>query len=331
MQIKKALVTVNYMGWYQDEIQRALAPAEVVWCDGGDDDAVRKGLEGADVAILHADLDKRILEGRDLRWIHCNHAGLNESARREVFERGIVLTGSAGRSGPVLAEHALFFALSLIYHSHAMHEAQKNHQWRGAGDYADDRGLYGKTMGIIGLGFTGRELAARCKALGMRVVGYDRIHMDPPEGVSEMYSLDRGDTIEPLLRTSDIVTLCCRLSDETHHLMNRDTFRMMKPEALLINMARGGVVDSDALLEALRRGVIAGAGSDVFEQEPLPSDSPLWDAPNFVITPHCTPEMPDMPARCVEIIRENVRRFRADESMLNRLEARNVYSYGKGD
>ena len=331
MEIRKALVTVAYNGWYKDAIMKALEPAQIVWCDSRDDKAVLEGVQGADVAILNEDLDKRILTGKDLKWIHCNHAGLNESARQEIFDRNIIVTGSAGRSGPVLAEHVLFFALSLIYHGPAQYEAQKAHKWRGAGDYIDDRGLFGKTMGIVGLGYTGKELALRCKALGMTVIGYDRLDMKNPENVDEFYSMDRGDTVEPLLRKSDIVTLCCRLSDETYHLINSTTIDMMKSSALLINMSRGAVVDSPALVEALRSGRIAGAGSDVFEEEPLPADSIMWDAPNFVMTPHCTPEMPDMPARCVDIIKDNINRYRADFPMRNQLILRDLYSHGKNE
>lgn len=327
MEIKKVLVTVTYRDWHLDKLLEALAPAEITLALPTDDEAVLAGVKGADVAILDADLDDRILTGQNLRWIHCNHSGLNLSARKEIFERNIMVTGSAGRSAPVLAEHALFLTLSLIYRSHAMHDAQRAHKWQGAGNYSEDRGLYGKTMGIIGMGYTGKELAERAKQFHMNVLAYDRYDLPDLENVDEFYCLDKGETIDPLLEKSDILVLCCRLSDETYHLINKEAFAKMKPSALLINMARGPVVDSEALLDALKNKVIAGAGSDVFEQEPLPEDSPLWDAPNFVITPHCTPEMPDMPGRCVDIITENIRRYRADKPMMNQLVPRDVFTH----
>ena len=330
MEIKKVLTTVRYQGWHLQKLIEALAPAQVVVADTQDDAAVRAGMKDADVAILCGDLDDRILEGNCIKWIHCDHSGLNESAREEIFRRGLIVTGSAGRSAPVLAEHAMFFALSLIYHAHAMHDAQRAHIWRGAGDYAQDRGLYGKTMGIIGLGNTGRELAQRAKQFYMNVLAYDRLDIEKPEHVDKFYCMDHGDTIEPLLRDSDILVLCCRLSDETYHLIDANAFQRMKKSALLINIARGPVVDSVALEQALKHGIIAGAGSDVFEQEPLDEESPLWDLPNMIITPHCTPEMPDMTARCLDIICENIRRYRADEPLQNQLIARDVYTHRKG-
>ena len=272
----------------------------------------------------------RILdEGRKLRWVHCDHAGLNNSARPEIFERGLIVTGSAGRSGPVSAEHTFFLALSLIYDSHGLHEAQKAHRWRGIPGYDDRRGLYGKTIGIIGMGFTGPEVAARAKAFGMRVLGYDRRQMLLPTGVDRFYCAERGDTIDELLRESDVVVLSVRLTDETFHLIGEKQLRIMKPTAYLINMARGSVVDEAALAQALHERRIGGAGLDTFEEEPLPASSPLWDAPNTVITPHCTPEMPDLVARSLEIICENVRRYRAGEPMLNALIPRDVYTRGR--
>ena len=182
-------------------------------------------------------------------------------------------------------------------------------------------------MGIIGLGCTGRELAVRAGQFSMRVLGYGRMNMEKPEGVGTFYCMDNGDDITPLLEQSDILVLCCRLSDETYHLIGKEALAKMKPGALLINMARGQVVDSEALSDALKRGVIAGAGSDVFEQEPLPPESLLWDAPNMIITPHCTPEMPDLTARCLDIICENIRRYRAGEPLLNRLVPRDIYTH----
>ena len=187
-------------------------------------------------------------------------------------------------------------------------------------------GLYSKTMGIIGMGFTGKEVAKRAKVFGMTVLGYDRSCEGLPEGVDQMFCADSGDCADELLRRSDVVVLSVRLSDETYHLIDSRAFDLMKNTALLINMARGSVVDEAALAEALRKGRIAGAGCDTFEYEPLSADSPLWDLPNMVITPHCTPEMPDLRAQCLEIICDNIRRYRNGEPMRNQLDFRDVYT-----
>ena len=320
-----ALVTIDYTGQHWEKIEEALRPAKIIRCDPQDDGAIAEALREAEIAILAGDLSDNILEhGKKLKWIHCNHAGINNSSRPEVFERGIMLTSSAGRSGPVLAEHVFYLLLSLIYNSRKIESMQREHIWKNI--YIDSRGLYGKTMGIIGLGFTGREVAARAKAFGMKVLAYDREFKEIPQNTDKIYDASKGDGYDELLRESDVVVLTVRLSDATYHMIDSRAFSIMKKSALLINMARGAVVDETALALALKNGGIAGAGSDVFETEPLRSDSPLWDLPNMIITPHCTPEMPDMPGNCVEIICENIRRFYAGEILINAVDMRDVYT-----
>ena len=218
-EIKTVLTTVAYDGWHWDKLADALYPAKIIRAEKGDKALISEALKEADAAILGSDLDDQILEeGKKLKWIHCDHAGLNFSARPEIFERGIMLTGSAGRSGPVLAEHTFFLALSLIYKIHELSAQQKAHIWGGR-MYVESRGLYSKTMGIIGMGFTGKEVAKRAKVFGMKVLGYDRDYKELPEGVDEMFCADRGETIEQLLRRSDVAVLSVRLSDETYHMV----------------------------------------------------------------------------------------------------------------
>ncbi|HEU5318303.1 MAG TPA: D-2-hydroxyacid dehydrogenase [Chloroflexota bacterium] len=319
------LATVPYAGPHLARLRGAFAPASVTQLRRDDATGIAAALERADVAVLAGDLDERFLRAPRLRWIHCDHAGLNKSARPEVFEKGLLVTSSAGRSSPVLAEHAILFMLALAYRFPAFLEAQRRHQW-GIPDQDSLRGLYGRTVGIVGLGNTGSELAARSKALGMRVLGYRRSDAPPPAGVDQAFSAARGEPLDQLLRESDFVVLAVPLSDATHHLIGERELRLMKPSACLVNMARGAVVDETALLAALREGRIAGAGLDTFEREPLPPDSPLWDAPNALITPHTTPQVPDRTGRSLDIICENVRRYRAGERLLNLLTPTDVYS-----
>lgn len=328
--LNTVLVTVPYTGWHWEKLSGTLSPANILHVDKKDAAGISEALKEADAAILGGDLNDQILhEGVKLRWIHCDHAGLNFSARPEVFERGILLTGSAGRSGPVLAEHTFFLILSLIYDAHGLFEKQRQNIWRDIPGYDDRRGLYGKTIGIIGLGFTGKEVAKRAKSFYMNVIGYSRFCDEMPEGVDKMYSADNGDSVEELLRQSDIVVLTVRLSDETYHLIDKHALSLMKNTAFLINMARGSVVDEAALAEALAKGTIAGAGSDTFEYEPLPQESPLWQLPNMVITPHCTPEMPDLVARSLDIICDNIELYRAGKPLRNQLGRRDVYTKTK--
>ncbi|NHN29019.1 D-2-hydroxyacid dehydrogenase [Paenibacillus sp. S3N08] len=323
--IKTVLTTVDYSGTHLDRLMEAFSPAHVIHVDRRDAAGIASALEEADVALLQGDLDERFLEAPKLRWIHCDHAGLNKSARPEVFEKGILVTSSAGRSAPVLAEHVMFFSLALSYHFPTFYKAQQDHQW-GIPGQDQLRGLYGKTMGILGLGHTGTELALRAKAFNMRVLGYRRSVTDVPANVDKLFCADRGDTFDELLRESDIVALVLPLSNATHHLIGKRELQLMKRSAYLVNLARGAVIDQTALLEALREGSIAGAGLDTFAAEPLPADSPLWDAPRTLITPHCTPAVPDRTARSLDIICRNIAAYRAGEPMMNQLTVKDIYT-----
>jgi phosphoglycerate dehydrogenase-like enzyme len=144
--------------------------------------------------------------------------------------------------------------------------------------------------------------------------------------VDKAYFADKGQGVEELLKESDVVVLAIRLSDATFHLINERTLKLMKSGALLVNLARGSVVDEAALYRALKDKTIAGAASDVFETEPLQKESPLWDLPNFVITPHCTPEVPDLALSGLNIICDNIRLYREGNTLRNLLDIRDVYT-----
>jgi phosphoglycerate dehydrogenase-like enzyme len=319
------VTTVKFTGSHWDRLAQALAGADIRRFASPNDPQFHEALATADVAILAADPDERILRAPRLRWIHVDHAGLNKTARPEAFRSGLAVTGSAGRSAPVLAEHAMFFALALAYQYPAFLDAQRAHQW-GVPGQDKLRGLFGRTMGIIGLGHTGQALAVRAKAFGMRVIAYRRRTTALPPGVDHLLSADAGDTLDPLLDASDFVMLALGLSDATHHLIGARELERIGASGYLINMARGAIVDEVALVDALKRGRIAGAASDAFAVEPLPADSPLWDAPRLLITPHVTPAVPDRTARSLEIICENIRRFRAGEPLQNLLTPEDLYT-----
>ena len=262
------------------------------------------------------DVDPCLLGENSLQWIHCDHAGLNGSARPEVFARGIPVTGAAGRSAPVLAEHCIYFMLQGCYHTKELLHAQENCQW-GVDGMNRWRGLYGRTVGIVGMGNNGRMLADRLHAFGMKILAYDKFPIQGYAYLEAKYCANEGDTLQPLLEQSDFVVLTLSLTDETYHMINRDTLAQMKDGAFLVNMARGGIVCTEDLIDALRSGKLSGAGLDVFEEQPLSPESPLWKMENVYITPHTTPQVPDRAARSIEIIRENARRFENGEPLLN--------------
>ncbi|KOG07566.1 D-2-hydroxyacid dehydrogenase [Streptomyces viridochromogenes] len=325
-EIRRVLATVPYSEAELDRLRAAFAPARLDVASAGDDTAIAEILEHVDVAVIQGDLDHRYVAAPNLRWVHCDHAGLTRSAVPEVFEKGLIVTGSAGRSAAALAQHVFFFALSLTFDAYGLHDQHRRHVWRGLENYDARLSLWGRTMGIIGLGHTGVEVAKLARAFGMRVLAYRRRDAPAPDTVDRQYCAERGDTVEPLLRDSDMVVIAAHLSDETYHLIGGPELKLMKPTACLINIARGAIVDEAALVAALEAGVIAGAASDVFETEPLPPDAPVWDTPNMIITPHMTPRLPDRTQRSLDIITENVRRYRAGEPLLNALEPHHVFS-----
>lgn len=323
--ISSVLATVRYGERNLARLRGIFAGADFIHLDPHDDAGIADALHRVDVAILAADLDPRFLTAPKLRWVHCDHSGLNGSALPEVVNSPLIVTGSAGRSAPALAQHAMFLALSLAYGSAELLDMQRRHVWRGIPAFGDRRCLWGRTIGIVGFGHTGSELARVAQAFGMRVLAYRRSQVASSD-VDHMYSVQAGDGIDALLTEADLVVLCLRLTDETYHLIGERELALMKPSAWLVNLARGPVMDTAALVTALRAGTIAGAGLDVFEQEPLPADAEIWDAPNVIITPHVTVEMPDLAARSLDIIEENARRYRAGRPLLNQLVASDVYT-----
>jgi phosphoglycerate dehydrogenase-like enzyme len=317
---------VPFKGANWDRLVAAIAPARLRVVDPADDAALTSALAEAEVAILSGDIDARYLQAPNLRWVHCDHAGLTRSAMPEVFERGLIVTGSAGRSGPALAEHVMMFALMLGSGYPQFYEAQQRQEWRRAPGMADLRALYGRTMGILGMGFTGRELALRAKAFNMRVLGYRRRDAAVPPGVDRMYSADRGEGIDAILAEADVLALVLNLSDATHRIIGAAQIARMKPSALLINLGRGGLVDTEALVAALNEGRLAGAGLDVTDPEPLPPGHPLWTAKNCLITPHFTAALPDRAGRSLDVICENLARYRAGQPLLNRTMPEDVWT-----
>lgn len=239
-----------------------------------------------------------------VRWLHVGGSGIEHLA---PWPDGVQVTNSAGVLAPFLAETAMAALLSLTTGLHRYARKQRQRDWSPH----RFRPLAGRTLLVVGLGATGGEVALRAKALGMRVVGIRASGAAHPaaEAVYPPSALAR------LLPLADVVSLHVRHTRETHHLMSRGALEKMKPGALLLNSARGGVVDQDALLGALLSGHLGGAWLDVFAVEPLPLDSPLWGLPNVIITPHAADQVADFPARFAQRFCELLPRYLAGEPL----------------
>ncbi|MCR5741148.1 MAG: D-2-hydroxyacid dehydrogenase [Gammaproteobacteria bacterium] len=353
-EIKKVLLTTKYKDENLNKLKEALAPAEIFYHPPIDYNFILKKMsEGAskeevtkyvqdnkaelkrlvkendfDVAIFNSDMDDSILQCKSIKWIHCAHAGVEKSANPEIFERGIIMTTSAGRSAPALAEHVFAFILSLAYDMRYLLANQEKKSWDLGRAYQRRSAIFEKTIGIIGLGHTGSEVAKRAKGFDMHVIGFSR-ELDTPANVDEYYSSGRGETIDELLKRSDYVVLSCSLNDENYHMINKETLSLMKKNACLINLARGGLIDEKALVEALENGVIAGAGLDTVEHEPLVADSPLWTMPNVYITPHTTPAIADKEEKALEYILKNIAAYKDESPMTNVVTKRDMFTKAK--
>jgi len=245
-----------------------------------------------------------------LRWVQCWGAGVERFMSPEFVASPIVLTNARGIYALPIAEHVLAFLLHFARGLGGLVRHQLQHEWARA-SVAEVNGL---TLGIVGLGGIGSEVARRAKAFGMRVLAVRR-RPDRPSPFAE--EVRGSDALPWLLAESDFVALCTALTPQTRHLIAEPELRQMKPTAYLINIGRGGLVDEAALIAALQEGRLAGAGLDVFEREPLPPDSPLWDMPNVLVSPHLAGSSPRSHARLMELFCENLRRYLAGEELRN--------------
>ncbi|MDL2317905.1 D-2-hydroxyacid dehydrogenase [Eubacteriales bacterium OttesenSCG-928-A19] len=321
-QIQCIVTNLPWEAHHRAKLEAAAPGTEILYVDPADMDALRAALPKATVALLGRLVDPKIAP--DLQWLHLDAAGLDSIAKPGFIDSGFAITGSAGRSAPALAEHCFYFMLTHAYHNRTILAAQAAHQWGYPGQN-DMKALYSQTVGIIGMGNTGRALVPRAKAFEMRVIAYSRKAYKNP-GIDVMLSEENGDSVDTLFRESDYIIMTAALTDKTYHMIDERAIGLMKPSAFIVNIGRGKTIDEQALLAALKDGRIAGAGLDTFETEPLPPDSPVWDAPNLTATPHFTPACPDKLGRSLDIMLENVRRYLADEPLINRLMPEDKFS-----
>lgn len=214
-----------------------------------------------------------------LKWVHIGQSGMDKLPMAQLAEKGVWLTNSRGINAVAIAEYAMGMMLNVVRKSFVFYEAARAGRW-DLETHLDE--VCGKTLGILGLGRVGRELAVRAAAFGMQVLGLD-LAAGPVPGVGQVYAPARR--LE-LLARCDFAVVCMPLTPDTFHLIGSEELAAMKPTAWLMNVGRGPIVNEAALVEALRKKAIAGAVLDVFEAEPLPAASPLWQMENVYITPH---------------------------------------------
>jgi phosphoglycerate dehydrogenase-like enzyme len=272
----------------------------------------REAIGEAEVAVTFG-LEEDLLErAENLEWIQALSAGVDRYDFEALEERGIALTNASGVHAEPIGEQVLGYVLAFERNLHTAVRQQE----RGAWERFSGGELAGKTVGIIGLGAIGTRVAELAQAFGVTVIGTKGNPEDAPDAVDEVFG---PDGLHEVCQRSDYLVVACPLNEETRGMIGRWEFRMMQDDAVLINVARGEVVDHDSMVRALQQHSIGGAALDVFETEPLPGDSPLWDLSNVVVTPHMAGSTPEYMARCGRLFARNYERYLEDEPLENRI------------
>jgi len=248
-----------------------------------------------------------------LEWLQTWSAGVDKYQRPGVLHPGSMLTNATGAYGLAIAEHMLGMLLELFKKLELYRDAQKSGAWQSQGAV---KAVYGSTVLVLGMGDIGGEFAARCKALGAKVIGVRRSPRPCPEYADEVHLLE---DLDSLLPQADVVAVTLPGTDATRGLMSRERLAKMKEGAVLLNVGRGFIVDTEALCDALERGHLSGAGVDVTDPEPLPPTHRLWNIPTAVVTPHISGfyHLRETHERIVGIFLENLRHFQAGEPLRN--------------
>jgi D-2-hydroxyacid dehydrogenase (NADP+) len=251
------------------------------------------------------------LKAPNLRWLHTFSAGVDSPIFQSLMAQGITVTNSSGASAAPIAQTVMMYLLALSRDLPAWFRAQQHSRW----DQRRIADLEGMRLGIIGMGPIGCEVARLALAFGMRPIGMRRsVTGSEP---CETWTLNR---LMELVAQVDALVLAVPLSDSTRHLIDASVLNAMPKGSMLINVARGGVVDEEALITALRDGPLGSAALDVFATEPLPSESPLWAMENVIITPHSSGSTPSADERAVDVFITNLGRLAAGEALVNQAQ-----------
>jgi phosphoglycerate dehydrogenase-like enzyme len=257
-------------------------------------------------------------QARKLRWFQCTGAGVDSMFPIRERASHITVTNARGIHGDIIADFVMAGATMLHWDFRKFLREQADRKWnpRYVTPLAD------KTLGVVGLGSIGATIARRAKSAGMTVVGSKRDISVPVEGVDQLFA---SDALHDLLPLCDFVVLALPATPDTVGLIGAAEIARMRHQAFLINIARGNVVVEAELIKALQTGAIAGAMLDVFEREPLPQDSPLWDMPNVIATPHVAGSPTNYAERIFPIFAENIGRFINGQALKNVVDLRRGY------
>jgi phosphoglycerate dehydrogenase-like enzyme len=287
----------------QDEAAQAAADAQVFLHWSGSRDMMRAAFTA----------------NPQVRWIHSRNAGLDSMLFPELIESAVPVTNGTGVFSQSLGEFALAMILYFAKDFPRMLRNKAAHRW----EIFDLDEIAGQTVGIVGYGDIGRAVAQRAHAMGMKVLALKR-HA-PSGGDPLVERFYRPSEMHAMLAQCDYVAACAPLTSETHHMISDAELAAMKPSAVVINVGRGPVIDQAALVRALGDGKIRGAGLDVFEQEPIPADDPIWSLENVFISPHTADHTRDWLDQAMRFFLKQYERFQAGEPLENVVDKRLGY------
>lgn len=289
-------------------------------------DIIRPRSEGealayvVDADVMYGTLTPDLLmTAQNLKWVQANCIGMENYIFPDLVASSVVLTNVRGVFSDHIANQVWAYILSFARGLHTFIRRQAERNWDPSGDTIT---LSDSTMGIIGLGGIGREVAARAPAFGMRVVATDPRVTDCPDCVD---GIRPPEELDDMLAESDFVVICAPHASGTKRLISTPQFDKMKATAYLINIGRGIIVDLEALTTALEIGKIAGAALDVYETEPLPSDHRLWGLTNTILTPHMAGHGPYVQDRRIDVFIANMERFLKGEPMLTEVDKHQLF------
>lgn len=276
----------------------------------------------SDEDIISADIilgnlpAEKIMKNKNLKWLQTNSAGVEQFIKPGVLPKDCKLTNATGGYGLAISEHLMGMYLELIKKLHFYRDNQKEGCWKDCGGVAS---VYGSTVLILGLGDIGSSFAKICKAMGAYVIGVRRTDASKSDFADEVHLTAE---IDDLLPKADCVAIALPGTPETAGMFGAKRISKMKDGAVLLNVGRGSIVDTEALCDALESGKLSGAGLDVTEPEPLPENSRLWKIDTAVITPHVSGgyHLHETHERIVGICAENLRRFLAGEQLKNTVD-----------
>ena len=289
-----------------------------LFLDAWDRDAIRRLLPEADVAFTPFIDRDAFPSATRLRWVQSPAVGVGSLMFPELLASPVVITSARGIRARSIAEHVIGVTIALARRLPVAMRAQIDHRWAQdalEGPSSGVRSLGGLRMGIIGLGSIGMEIVGLATPFGIRVSAIRRrARNPPPAGVDDVLP---PEGLPAVLAKSDVVVLAVPHTPETKQIIGRAEIDGMKRGALLINIARGKLIDDGAVIEALKDGRLGGVALDVFTREPLDPASPYWDLPNVIVTPHTAGAMQDYWSPLVALFSDNLRRFERGETLLN--------------